>query len=128
LTYDVGTSFAYGVDPGTFEIETFTKNATVKQAIDATFAVVRQYRDQGPRADELAKAKSFYLGAFPFLFESPGDVARQWLVAQFYGLGDDYFDKYRDRIRAVTAEDVKRVAQSALHAEPVVLVAVGRAD
>jgi zinc protease len=128
LTYDIGTSFAYGVDPGTFEIETFTKNASVKQAIDATFAVVRQYRDLGPTADELAKAKSFYLGAFPFLFESPGDVARQWLVAEFYGLGDDYFDKYRERVRAVTVDDVKRVAQKYLHTEPVVIVVAGRGD
>src|SRR5262245_3959151 len=128
LTYDINTSFAYGVDPGTFTIDTFTKNSTVKQAIDATFDQLKRYRDQGPTADELAKAKSFYLGAFPFLFESPGDVARQWLVVEFYGLGDDYFDKYRDRIRAVSAEDVKRVAQSTLRAEPVVLVAVGRAD
>ena len=128
LTYDVSTSWSYGVDPGTFEIETFTKNATVQQAIDATFAVVKQYRDLGPTADELAKAKSFYLGAFPFLFQSPGDVARQWLVAEFYGLGDDYFEKYRERMRAVTVEDVKRVAQKYLRTEPVVIVVAGRAD
>jgi zinc protease len=128
LTYDISTAFTFGVDPGSFVIDTFTKNATVKQAIDATFAEVKGYRDQGPTPDELAKAKSYYLGAFPFLFESPGDVARQWLVAGFYGLGDDYFDKYRDRIRAVTADDVKRVAQKYLRTEPVALVVVGRAD
>lgn len=128
LTYDISTSFTYGVDPGSFVIETFTKNASVKQAISATFDVIKRYRDQGPTADELAKAKSYYLGAFPFQFESPGDVARQWVVAEFYGLGDDYFDKYRDRIRAVTADDVKRVAQKYLRTEPVALVVVGRAD
>ena len=128
LTYDISTSFTYGVDPGSFVIETFTKNATVKQAIDATFDVIKRYRDQGPTPDELAKAKSYYLGAFPFQFESPGDVARQWEVAEFYGLGDDYFDKYRDRVRAVTADDVKRVAQKYLRTEPVALVVVGRAD
>ena len=128
LTYDISTSFTYGIDPGSFVIETFTKNATVKQAIDATFDVLKRYRDQGPTADELTKAKSFYLGAFPFLFQSPGDVARQWLVAEFYGLGDDYFDKYRDRLRAVTADDVKRVAQKYLRTEPVALVVAGRAD
>jgi zinc protease len=128
LTYDISTSFNYGVDPGSFVIDTFTKNATVKQAIDATFAEVKSFRDQGATPDELAKAKSYYLGAFPFLFESPGDVARQWLVVEFYGLGDDYFDKYRDRIRAVTADDVKRVAQKYLRTAPVAIVVVGRAD
>jgi zinc protease len=128
LTYDISTSFAYGVDPGSFVIDTFTKNSSVKQAIDATFDVLKRYKDQGPTADELAKAKSFYLGVFPFQFESPGDVARAWLVNEFYGLGDDYFDKYRDRIRAVTADDVKRVAQKYLRTEPVALVVAGRAD
>ena len=128
LTYDISSGYTYGVDPGSFVIETFTKNATVKQSIDATLNEIKTYRDQGATADELAKAKSYYLGAFPFLFEGPGDVARQWLVAEFYGLGDDYFDKYRDRMRAVTIDDVKRVAQKYLRTEPVAVVVVGRAD
>src|SRR5262249_59118628 len=36
LTYDISSGYTYGVDPGSFVIETFTKNATVKQSIDAT--------------------------------------------------------------------------------------------
>lgn len=126
LTYDVSTGFTNGVDPGTFLISTFTKNESVKATIDAVLDVVRRYREQGPTADELEKAKAYYVGTFPFGFQGPGEVARQWLRAEFYGLGDDYFDQYRARVRAVTAADVKRVAQTYLRTEPLVFVVAGK--
>jgi len=54
LTYDISSGFTYGVDPGTFVIDTFTKNATVKQAIDATFdepVPVAQTSERASRLD-----------------------------------------------------------------------------
>ena len=128
LTYDVGTRFSYGADRGTFALSTFTKNESVKQALDLALGVIRRFRDEGPTPDELAKAKAFFLGAFPFGFQTPGDVAEQWLRAGYYGLGDDYFDRYRERVRAVTAEDVRRVAGAYLRTEPAIFVVVGRAE
>jgi zinc protease len=127
LTYDVETSWAYGRDPGSFVLSTFTKNESVKSALDLTLGVVRRFREEGPTADELAHAKAFYLGAFPFGFETPGALAVQWLRAEYYGLGEDYFDRYRERVRAVTGADVKRVAQAYLRTEPAVFVVVGNA-
>jgi predicted Zn-dependent peptidase len=42
-----------------------------------------------------------------------------------YGLPEDYFDAYRDRVRAVTAADVQRAAARHLHADALQLVVVG---
>jgi zinc protease len=42
-----------------------------------------------------------------------------------YGLPPDYFDTYRDRVRAVSAPDVLRAAREFLHPEELQLVAVG---
>jgi hypothetical protein len=127
LTYDVDTRWTFGLDRGTFAFSTFTKNESVKQALDLALEVIGRFRDQGPTADELAKAKAYFLGTFPFGFQTPGDVAAQWLRAGFYGLGDDYFDRYKERVRAVTAEDVRRVAQTYLRTSPADFVVVGRA-
>ncbi len=128
LTYDVDTRWNFGADRGTFAFSTFTKNESVKQALDLALEVISRFRDQGPTPDELAKAKAFYLGVFPFGFQTPGDVAEQWLRAGFYDLGDDYFDRYRERVRAVTAEDVRRVAGAYLRTAPANFVVVGRAE
>jgi zinc protease len=42
-----------------------------------------------------------------------------------YGLPADYFDTYRDRVRAVSAPDVLRAAREFLRPEELQLVAVG---
>jgi hypothetical protein len=40
-------------------------------------------------------------------------------------LADDYFDRYREHVRAVTAADVLHVAQAHLHPDRMQIVAVG---
>jgi zinc protease len=42
-----------------------------------------------------------------------------------YGLPSGYFDRYREWMRAVTREDVLRVAREHLHPDALQLVAVG---
>jgi len=40
----------------------------------------------------------------------------------------DFWEKYRDRVRAVAADDVLRVAKQYLHPEQLVILVVGNAD
>jgi len=47
------------------------------------------------------------------------------LEAEVYGLGFDYLEKYPDFIRAVTVEDVSRVAQTYIDPENLTTVVVG---
>jgi zinc protease len=126
LSYDAHTVWSYGTDPGTFTISTFTKNATVKAAIDTALGVVRRFRDEGPTPAELEQAKAYYVGAFPFGFQTPASVAESWLRTQYFGLGDDYLDRYRERVQAVTSADVQRVAKKYLRTEKVAIAVVGR--
>ena len=42
-----------------------------------------------------------------------------------FGLPEDYYDRYRERVRAVTAEQVLDAAQRYLHPEALQLVVVG---
>ena len=45
-----------------------------------------------------------------------------------YGLGDDWLDRYRDRVRAVTRAEARDAAARYCFAEPPLTVVVGPAD
>jgi zinc protease len=75
--------------------------------------------------DELARAKNFVALRFPGGFETTADISRRLEDALTYKLADDYFSSYVQRIQAVTAEDVQRVAKQYLDPSRFAVVAVG---
>ena len=59
---------------------------------------------------ELALAKQYLVGSFPFRLDTSGKVADFLVAVEDQGLGLDYADRYKERIARVTARDVHRVA------------------
>jgi zinc protease len=46
---------------------------------------------------------------------------------ELYGLPEDYFDRYRENIAAVTKDEIARVAQKYLDPDRILVVVVGSA-
>lgn len=67
-------------------------------------------------AAELTRAQSYIALGLPRGFESTGDIAAHLREQVVYGLPDDYWATYVDRIFAVTPADVARAA--AQHLQP----------
>ena len=61
-------------------------------------------------AEELEKAKNYLALQLPRNFETTRGTADALAQAWIYDLPADYYTTYADRVRAVTAADVKRVA------------------
>jgi zinc protease len=74
---------------------------------------------------ELQDAKDYLIGSFPRRLETSRKIADFLVAVQYYNLGDDYIDRYRDYIQKVTKEDVLRVARKYLNDDNYVLVVVG---
>jgi predicted Zn-dependent peptidase len=62
-------------------------------------------------ADELTRAKHYVSLRYPLGFETTGDIATRLEQALIYRLPEDYFSTYVQKIEAVSAADVQRVAQ-----------------
>jgi zinc protease len=62
---------------------------------------------------------------FPIRYETTSAIASALTALTLFGLPDDYFDAYRARVRAVTAEEVQRVARAYLRPERLQLVVAG---
>lgn len=80
---------------------------------------------KGPTEDELALAKENIRLAMPGRFESTSDVTSAVADLVVYDLPLDEYEKRPARIDAVTADDVKRVANEFLLAEAMTFVVVG---
>jgi predicted Zn-dependent peptidase len=61
-------------------------------------------------------------------FSSAAEIAGTFADDEFTGQDPKYWDTYRDKIKAVTVDDVLRVAQKYLQPEKLVILAVGNVD
>ncbi len=128
LTYGIHSSFDRYKLRGAFEVTTFTRNDSTAAAISATIDQIKRIRAEEVTDKELEDTKSFYNGYFPLQFETPQQIATQILNVELYDLGEDYIKNFRKNIKAVTKEDVMRVAQKYLDPDNLKLVVVSKAD
>jgi zinc protease len=125
LTYSINSFFAANKYPGRFEVEVQTKNESAGRVIDEMLKQIRLIKAEPITDQELQDAKDYLIGSFPRRLETSRKIADFLVAVQYYNLGDDYIDRYRDYIQKVTKEDVLRVARKYLHDDNYVLVVVG---
>jgi zinc protease len=113
---------------GTFRAYFQSKSATCAQAADIVLEEIRRIRSQKVSAEELSTAINYAVEVFPRFFATPAIVAGTLAADEYTRRPPDYWQRYRDRLRAVTAEDVLRVAQKYLKPEELVILAVGNVE
>ncbi|MBI2150966.1 MAG: insulinase family protein, partial [Acidobacteria bacterium] len=114
-----------GQDPGRFISFIGTSPENMKLATEGLLDEIRRIVDEPVTSPELQDAKDYLTGSFVFAFESSPQIARFLVHAEVYGLGFDYVEKYPQYIRAVSVEEVARVAKMYLDSENYTLVVVG---
>ena len=126
LAYSVSSSFPVGTrDIGLFRVTVQTKNENVPRAVRAILDEMRRMRDSLVTPTELAGAKEAIINSFVFRFTSRFSVVTQLLALEFDEYPPDYLDTLLDRYRAVTREDVQRVARQYLRPDDTTILVVG---
>ena len=127
-TYGISSHFKGRAQPGPFVISTFTPNENVAAVVGDVLEVLDTFVVEGPTPKELEEAKNFYLGSFPFRFETLPKIAREMLEMERYGLGRECLTEYPQRISQMTQTEVQRVAQHRIVPEGLRVVIVGNAE
>ncbi len=128
LTYGIGSSFGASLYPGAFRVSASTKNETVWEALVASVNEIRRMQADGPTADELAKAKGFYAGSYPFKLQAAAGIAGALVGAEQHGLGVGYVRDLPLRLAAVDEARAKAAAKDLLHPDTLLVVIVGKGD
>jgi zinc protease len=76
-------------------------------------------------AAELDKAKQNMIRALPADFATNAGTAAAFASLAMHGLPDDWFARYADQVRKVTAADVRAVAKTAIPSGKLVISVVG---
>ena len=112
---------------GDFEATAEVRTAVTGDALKEFFYELERIRDERVSSDELADAKSFLTGVFPIRAETQEGLTGLISNQVLYGLPDDYLQSYRERIDAITADDVQRVANEYVRPDVAAMVIVGDA-
>jgi len=128
LSYSVGSYFDTMSAAGVFAISTFTKTASTREIIDVALEQVARVRASGITTRELKTAQTYLAGLYPLRTETNESVASIIADIRVHGLGEDWVEQFRDRLRAVTPRQVKAVSARYLFPEPPAIVVLGKAS
>jgi zinc protease len=124
-TYGAFSAFDWRRRAGPFLVDTAVKTAVTDAAAREILNEIERMRVEEIRPEELSLATSYLDGVFPIRYETTDAIAAALANVVIYELPDDYFDRYRDRVRGVTATDVLVAARTHLHPDRMQIVAVG---
>ena len=128
FTYGVRSRFAFRSRPGPFSVSTSVGTDVTAPAVREIVRELEQLVEGGPTDDEVAAARDYGAGVFGLQLETAGQIASRISQLVVYGLADDYYHTYRDRLRAVTTDEVAAAVTAHIRPDEVQVVVVGDAE
>ena len=120
--YSVYSYFDPKLVEGPFTIGLETKRAQASDALRVVDQVLGDFIERGPTAAQLKAAQDNIAGGFALRIDSNAKLAANLNVMAFYGLPTDWLEKYPERVRALTVEQVRSAFRK--HVSPAHLVTV----
>jgi predicted Zn-dependent peptidase len=126
LAYSAGSGLRFGVYyPGSFRAEFQSKSRTVAYAAQLVLQEIKGMREKPVTDEELDTIKRNLIETFPSTFGSKAQTVGIFAADEYTRRDPSYWQTYRERIRAVSAADVQRVAQKYLTPDKMVVLVVG---
>ncbi|HVR98428.1 MAG TPA: pitrilysin family protein [Thermoanaerobaculia bacterium] len=127
-TYGAFSRFVGRLGPGPFVVNAAVATEVAGAATCEALGELRRIREEPVEPAELEETLSYMIGVFPYTLQTIGDLAKRLETLATYGLPDDYFNRYLERLARVTREELLEVAQRHLHPDRIAVVAVGPAE
>jgi predicted Zn-dependent peptidase len=127
-TYGARSGFDARRSAGVFTAATAVQTDVTAPAIGELVALLEAARTSPFDESELADARNFQIGIFPLRFESTGGIAAAIEPIAVYGLADDFWQTYRQKLEAVGAAEAHSAAMELIRPDELLILAVGDAD
>lgn len=121
---DVAAPRFRGTWVATTQVRTEVTDAALTDLLDE----LRQLREVPVPPQELSDAKRSLVASFALTLESPQTLLNNAVTRYRYGLPADYWDRFPERIMAITQADVQAMGKKYLDPSRVQVVAVGNGE
>ncbi|MFP4450567.1 MAG: M16 family metallopeptidase [Rhodosalinus sp.] len=128
LTYGVYSYLAPKDHAALYLGRVASANDRIAEAIGVIRDEWESVAEEGVSAQELEDAKTYLTGAYPLRFDGNGPIANILVGMQMDGLPIDYAETRNDKVRAMTLEEINRVAADLFDPESLTFVVAGRPE
>ncbi|WP_209427723.1 pitrilysin family protein [Pararhodobacter sp. SW119] len=126
LTYGIGTSVATAQHGDSFQGRLSTDNSRVGEVVALLRSEWEWLAEGGITQADLERVQTYLTGAYPLRFDGNASIAGILASMQFQGFDIDYVNVRNDLVRALTLEDIHRVAGRMIDPEALHFVIVGQ--
>jgi zinc protease len=127
LTYGANSMMTPFRESGAWGVKTFTRTEKTADAIGMILDLLKEFRENPASQAEFNEAKQFMIGSFGLSVETASAVAGRVVTSAVYGLGEDYWPTYRQKLEALTLEQVVAAVRRHVQPEKVAIIASGNA-
>jgi zinc protease len=110
---------------GTFRATAEVRTQVTDDSLKEFFYELDRIRREPVSEKEISDAKAYLTGIFPIRLETQEGLTDQLVQIKMLNLPDDYLQNYRDRVQAVTVEEIQRVAAKYVNPDEAALIVVG---
>jgi zinc protease len=127
ITYGASSRLATRRGPGPFVVGAAVDSEAVGTAVREVLREVAHLREELAEPVEVADAKSYLVGTFPYTVQTLDGLAGRLEELVLHDLPENHFQRLPEEVEAVDAGAIRRVAAAHLDPERLAVVAVGPA-
>lgn len=126
LSYGVESHFEPLAQAGPWVASLQTRGEQRAEALDVLKSEIARFVTEGPTPAELEEARRNLLGGFPLRIDNNSKILENLSMMAFYQLPLDYLDTWREKLGAVTLEEVNAAIRRKLKPAEMSVVTLGR--
>lgn len=127
FAYDAHATLQPKRDSGDFAAVTQVRNEVLEPAMQAVLDELGGMVNDPPSKAELDRTQNFMSGLYVLRLETQNGLATQLITTKLMGLPNSYLERYVERVRAVTPEQIQAAAKKYMAPDQAAIVVVGDA-
>ena len=125
LAYYAYSSVEGGHGPGAWMVAAGVNPANVELALESIVGELRRISDELVTDEDIADNQAYFTGHLPLQLENNEGIAGTLLNIEMFSLGLDYLIKYKERIYALSKEDLQTAIRRYVNPDALVVAVAG---